>query len=190
MNMNIRRLVEHLAFDIALLYCLSGVGLFFFYSTAAHAEPDAIARSDIAHLRELVTAADKRYEQRFNAQESAVAAALTGQEKAIAAALSAAKEAVSKAEIASEKRFDSINEFRAQLRDQQNTFMTRIETEQRIDSLAAQLNLLQQRVDKDTGKDAGAANLWGYLIGALGLAIAFGSFLRSRELSVMRGGKS
>ena len=48
---------------------------------------------------------DRRYEQRFRAQE----------------------EAVSKAEHSTEKRLEGMNEFRSQLKDQQATFVTRAE---------------------------------------------------------------
>ena len=63
----------------------------------------------------------------FAAQEKAIAAAFAAQEKATAAALAAAKEAVAKAEVASDKRFESVNEFRGQLKDQATTFMPRTE---------------------------------------------------------------
>jgi hypothetical protein len=59
----------------------------------------------------------------FAAQEKAIAAAFAAQEKATAAALAAAKEAVAKAEVASDKRFESVNEFRGQLKDQASTFV-------------------------------------------------------------------
>jgi hypothetical protein len=49
---------------------------------------------------------DKRYEQRFEAQE-----------KAVAAALASAREAVLKAEQANDKRFDSTNEWRRTVSD-------------------------------------------------------------------------
>jgi len=80
-------------------------------SAQSIAQTDVVARTEILHLKELLAAADRRYEQRFDAQE-----------KAVQAALNAAK-----AEQASEKRLDSVNEFRAQLRDQAGTFVTRSE---------------------------------------------------------------
>ncbi|GAC1516241.1 MAG: hypothetical protein NVS1B11_36370 [Terriglobales bacterium] len=62
-------------------------------------------------------------------QEKAVAAALVAAEKAVHAALSSANEAVLKAEKSSESRFAGINEFRAQMGDQQRTLMPRAEVE-------------------------------------------------------------
>lgn len=68
----------------------------------------------VRELNLIVNERDRQYGQRFDAQE-----------KAVAAALAAAKEAVVKAEAASEKRFDSVNEFRNTLKDQTATFITR-----------------------------------------------------------------
>src|SRR5688572_26741026 len=52
---------------------------------------------------------------------------LRDQERAVQAALAAAKEAVNKAELAAEKRFESVNEFRAQTKDLQSSYMPRAE---------------------------------------------------------------
>ncbi len=64
------------------------------------------------------------------------------QEQAVQAALAAAEKAVVKAELASDKRFESVNEFRAQLSDQANTFISRVEynanqkaNDQKVESL-------------------------------------------------------
>lgn len=66
-------------------------------------------------------------EQRFQAHDRAVDTALTSQRAAIDSALAAADKAVLKSEAATELRFQSVNEFRAQLSDQAATFMTRNE---------------------------------------------------------------
>lgn len=70
-------------------------------------------------------------EQRFNSQELAIAAALTGAEKA-----------VMKAEVATEKRFDSVNEFRRTLSDQATTFLHRAEYIAQRDSLEEKVQAL------------------------------------------------
>jgi hypothetical protein len=72
---------------------------------------------------------DRRYEQRFEAQEKAVDTAMVAAEKAVNAALAAAKEAVNKAEISQDKRNLEQNEFRGQLKDQAATLMPRAEYE-------------------------------------------------------------
>ena len=78
--------------------------------------------------------------------------------------------AVSKAETAHEKRFDSINEFRAQLRDQQVTFMPRPEAEKSIQANAEKIDSLQARMDRNEGRGNGLNQGWAYLVGAVGLA--------------------
>ena len=60
-------------------------------------------------------------------REKANAQRFDAQEKAVAAALAAAKEAVLKAEVSNDKRFESVNEFRNTLKDQQGTYVTRTE---------------------------------------------------------------
>ena len=86
----------------------------------------------LAFARTLLDSYDRRYEQRhdasqkaleaaFAAQKDAIEAAFTAQKEAINAALTAADRAVQKAEAAAEKRFEGVNEFRAQLGDQQRT---------------------------------------------------------------------
>jgi hypothetical protein len=99
----------------------------------------------VAHLREIIQDNDLRYEQRFQAQESANALALAAQKEALGAALSAQKEAGAKAEVSAEQRFVS---------------------------LSNQLTQLQQRVDQSYGKDAGGSSMWGYMVGGVGLLLA------------------
>lgn len=84
------------------------------------------------YIEAIISAHDRRYEQRFADSNTAVNAALVAQEKAVTAALTAANAAVTKAETAAERRFESQNEFRAQLTDQAATFIRRTEVEQII----------------------------------------------------------
>jgi hypothetical protein len=93
--------------------------------------------------------ADLRNEQRFIAQEKAVV----------------------KAEVATEKRFDGVNEFRAQLSDQAATFMPRKESEARHSSLVEKYDALQARVDRSEGRSGGLNSGWGYLVAAAGLIL-------------------
>lgn len=80
------------------------------------------------HVAELMGANDRRYSERFDAQEKALADALLAAKEAGAAAISTTKEAVTKAENANEKRFESVNEFRNTLKDQATHFLTRTES--------------------------------------------------------------
>lgn len=103
-----------------------------------------------AHLEAMMREADRRYEQRFDAQEKAVA----------------------KAETAAEKRLDSVNEFRAQLSDQAQTFMPRNEAAILIRALDDKFDVLAGRVDRSEshgqGRDEGIAKSQAAMYAALG----------------------
>jgi hypothetical protein len=113
---------------------------------------------DIISIREYFEALLKeqqaRVNERFEIQEKAVQTALLGQEKAVSAAIIAADRAVTKAETATEKRFESVNEFRSTLADQASMLMPKSEAEIRFksveikfDDLSKQLTDLRSRVD-------------------------------------------
>jgi len=99
--------------------------------------------SDRDYLLSVINEREHQYQQRFEAQE-----------KALRDALNAAGQAVTKAEAANEKRFDSVNEFRNQLRDQTATFITRAEYsaahKQLTDQVAAILNSQVPRSEHET----------------------------------------
>jgi membrane-associated HD superfamily phosphohydrolase len=77
-----------------------------------------------------------------------------------------------KAETAIEKRFDAVNEFRAQLNDQTKTFMPRAEIEARIVQNYERYNELANRVTRAEGKAAGSSAAYGYLTAAITAVIA------------------
>jgi len=110
----------------------------------------------VAHNEAIRVESDRRYEQRFKAQEAAVQSALAS------SAL-----ATQKAEIANEKRFESVNEFRATLADQAGTFISRTEVEQLIRSLDDKVDLTTGRMDRLEGRAGGFNATWGYLVGAV-----------------------
>ncbi len=115
----------------------------------------------VKELHAIFNERDRAYSQRFEAQE-----------KAVGAALSAAEKAVTKAELAAEKRFDAVNEFRGQLKDQASTFATRNEIEIRFTSLEEKI------VAGKRDSTEGTRWLWGVLIGAAGLLIAIVALMR------------
>jgi len=121
-------------------------------------------------------------ETRLDEMDRRFTAALTAQDKAVQIAMIASEKAVAKAETAAERRFESVNEFRAQLADQAATFMPRAEAEQRIAALAerneqANASLLSKFDDLKGSNRAGASSLFGYLIGGVGLILAVISFV-------------
>ena len=148
--------------------------------------------TDREYFTAIINEHDRQYQQRFEAQE-----------KALAAALSSAKEAVDKANAASEKRFDSVNEFRNSLKDQAAAFLPRPEyaasQKQVADQISAilssqvprsehetrwqaevtqfkniqdRIEQLSQRAYTISGQSEGSAWLWGIIAGGIGLAAA------------------
>lgn len=88
---------------------------------------DEIARLETAHLKEMLALVELKNKQLRDADVNANEQRFKAQEQAVAFALQAAEKAVTKAELAAEKRFESVNEFRNQLKDQTGTFITRNE---------------------------------------------------------------
>lgn len=105
----------------------------------------------ILNLKSMVDERDRRYSERFDASQTALQAALTAQEKSVDAALAAADRAVAKAETASEKRFESVNEFRQTLTDQAASFATRNEVDTKIESIVSKILDNADQAQKDIG---------------------------------------
>jgi len=120
------------------------------------------------HMR---VALQEEIDRRFTDLASQLNRRFDDSERAVQAALAAAKEAVIKAETASEKRFEGVNEFRAQLSDQASTFLTRNEYlsahKSLTDKVDAAIGVLTDRIstldsrltsrlDLGTGHDSGA----------------------------------
>lgn len=93
------------------------------------------------YLEAVIQGNDKRYEQRFQAQESA---------------------GLYQREIT--------NEFRGQLGDQAEKFITRTEALARAQANGDKIDALQARMDRNEGRSGGFNQGWGYLVGAIGLA--------------------
>lgn len=66
--------------------------------------------------------------------------------KEIDSSLNASAQAVSKAEVANEKRFDSVNEFRAALSDQTNNLLPRAEFNLQYRSVSDRIGLNENRI--------------------------------------------
>lgn len=110
------------------------------------------------YIEALLSAKELRDEQRFQAQSAA-----------ITAAMGAAEKAVTKAEAAAERRFESVNEFRATLSDQAATFVTRTELEVLREQWRETAATFAARLDTAEGHAGGLTSGWGYLIGAVTL---------------------
>jgi hypothetical protein len=117
---------------------------------------------------------DRRLDERFDAQEKAVAAALAAAEKAVNAALSAAEKAVTKSEEAQLRVNVTQNEFRGTLKDQAADLMPRSETELLVKDLRDKVEKLSEVKDQTLGRQAGVQLSAGYLFAILaGLGTVF-----------------
>ena len=122
--------------------------------------------------RLLLNEAEKRNEQRFEAQQIAITTAMIAQEKAVLAAMTSAEKAVTKAELAAERRFESVNEFRQTLSDQTNSFLTRNEYTAQHTAATDRISSIEQQLVEIRGKSAGKSDLWGVLAGVIAIVLS------------------
>ncbi len=120
------------------------------------------------HLNRLLDERDAKYEIRFRGVEEAARAAAT-----------VGADAAARIERATEKRFESVNEFRQTLSEQAATLMPRAETEtlnrvvtDKISALDTRLNATDARLTRLEGRGSGMAAGWGYLVAAIGAVAA------------------
>jgi ribosomal protein RSM22 (predicted rRNA methylase) len=120
------------------------------------------------YLTSLIDGAEKRSDERFEAMKAMVQEAFVGSQKAI-----------DKAERATELRFESVNEFRAQLSDQSTRFVTRDTVDALMQKLETEiarnrqdLDDLAKRVDLREGVVAGSRFTIGHVIAIATLALA------------------
>jgi hypothetical protein len=127
-------------------------------------------------------AAEKAINAASLAAEKAILAALSAAEKLeqeriggvkleilslrneLAVAAYASKEAIDIAKAANEKRLDGMNEFRQSLTDQNATYMPRIETEQRFNSLGTMVADVKDRQTSSDAKGIGQTHFFNYLV--------------------------
>ena len=117
--------------------------------------------AEVEVIKATLSERDRRYGERFDAQE-----------RANSLALDAAEKAVLKAEGAAEKRFEAVNEFRATLADQAGSFATRAEMNAEFRAVNAALSRLETKDASNAGRGSGMTQLWGYLVGGAGIIIA------------------
>lgn len=87
------------------------------------------------------------------------------------------KEAVDKAEVATDKRFDAVNAFRAQLADQTGSFLPREVAETQFAEIRKQLAMNTDRLNRGEGKSTGADDFRAQLVAGAAVLVAIGSLL-------------
>lgn len=123
---------------------------------------------------------EARLQERFESQTKAVDAALLAQQAATHTALLAAEKAVTKAELAADKRFEAVNEFRAQLADQAATLLSRAEAAAKFEAMTDKIDALRLSSSSDLGRRRGLSDGWGVLIAVAGLALSIAVLLLAR----------
>lgn len=133
-----------------------------------------------AHLREhelaeeaqdeLEVERDRRYEQRFSAQQEAVRAALEATEKAVAAAFKASQEAIDKAEKAIMKQADVTFVTIKELQISMSSVMPRVETETRFSAQARDLAEARDRLKTLEAAKAGKTEMLPWVLAAVAVA--------------------
>lgn len=125
------------------------------------------------YLTSIIDANDRRYSARFDAQE-----------KAVIAALDSAKEAVLKAEGSSEKRFESVNEFRKTLSDQTAQFITRAEYAAARQGLDDRVSVNNTKMERMEAKTSGIDGVWVWLLQIASLLLALYAVVRAPRAAV------
>ncbi len=94
------------------------------------------------YIRDMMDERDRRYEQHFEAMDAKTTLALSASDKA-----------VTKAEAATEKRFDTVNEFRATLSDQAGRLYSRAEAEAKFLAIEDKLSSIAAQSTKYVSRD-------------------------------------
>jgi len=131
----------------------------------------------LTHVVALLNAYDEKNNARFESMQQS-----TNQ------SLRSAEQAVLKAETAAERRFESVNEFRNTLSDQQRNLMPRSEVAVVAGALtdkiagleaalSAKVNALEKQFDALQAERRGIQGGWGYAVGIVGFVLAIGSLI-------------
>ena len=75
------------------------------------------------------------------------------------------------------ERFESVNKFRESLRDQLTTTLPRTEYDRAHGDLVHQVQTLNSRMDRRDGEKTGSTDVWGYVVGAMGIVIGIASIV-------------
>lgn len=108
----------------------------------------AVAKVELAATADALSSATSALKEAFSQQ-------IAHQKEMTAQALASADKAVLKAEVAAEKRFESVNEFRATLSDQQRELATKTEVNLRFKALEDRLNGVVEDAREIKGRGAG-----------------------------------
>jgi hypothetical protein len=114
---------------------------------------------------------NRRFDELIAANRRAVKDTAKVLQREMRTSMLAAEKAVTKAEVSADKRFEGVNEFRAQLGDQQRNLMPRAEAEIRFNQLSAALDVLRQAQIEERGSKGGMKEGWGWAVAVLGMVL-------------------
>lgn len=129
-----------------------------------------LERSHVS-LREINDERDRLYKERDDSRRTAVDAALTAVKEQTKASFEASEKAIVKAEDAQKSYNQSHNDLARKMDDQGKGTMPRSETESRFRSLEEKINEVKSAISTGGGRSAGLNQMWGYIVGALGLLL-------------------
>ena len=139
-----------------------------------HGQAEVARAQEPPTTRELLAIINERAKAdatRIDVQEKANNARFDAQEKAVAAALAASDRAVTKAEDAQNKKNESTNEFRGQLKDQAATLSTRTEVDIRFKSIEDKIAANTLQITQQVSRAEGVAQIWGVMTVVVGLVL-------------------
>lgn len=105
---------------------------------------DAAHKADVAHIMVLFSEREKRYEGQFKASEEAVAKALVAARELTVQSFAASEKAIQESKNAQADVNAKSNEFRGQLKDQNDTMIPRPEANARFNSLEEKIDELRK----------------------------------------------
>ena len=139
-------------------------------------------------INQMFTSHKEYYDSKFVAEKDFNQAILRERDAKLSDKFESLATAINKAEVATEKRFESVNEFRAQLSDQQKTFLTANEYKSAHQNLldlvstssktTADIILTQkERIDKIDNIKQGGSQMWILIVGVIGICMGIASFI-------------
>lgn len=114
-------------------------------------EREKVAQALAVSFARQIEQGDQALREHIDQQIGQIQAALTSVEKLMAQRHESSERAIAKAESATERRFDSVNEFRSQLSDQSNTFLPREVADAQFAEIRKTLSVIAARLDRTEG---------------------------------------
>jgi len=139
----------------------------------------------IERLEETLEERDRRYEDRFKAQETAVANAFAAQKELTNSVFNSSEKAISKAESAQSEYNLRSNEFRGQLDDQAKRLMSRDEALGRFEAIDHRISEIKDSIANLRESRSESGGQRGQSHWMIGLAVTIGIAGASAAVSVV-----